>query len=281
MVARTHTLGGRGGHSPRVVRTLREALAIRAGEPDATVVAGGTDVMVSVNAGRSFPQQWLDVRHIAELQRVERHNEQIVIGAAVTFATIERELLSEVPALAAAARTVGSVQIRNRATIGGNLATASPAGDSLPVLAACDATVEVASAARGTRLVSLDRFLLGPKTTSLAPDELVVAVHLRRPRGRQAFLKVGHRAAMAIAVCSLAARWDPDRVDTGVGIGAVAPRAVAVPDAAASLATGVTATEFAEAVVAAARPIDDHRASAAYRRHALGVLARRVHAWLQ
>jgi CO/xanthine dehydrogenase FAD-binding subunit len=202
------------------------------------------------------------------------------VGACVTFARIERELAEAAPALAEAARTVGSVQIRNAATIGGNLSTASPAGDALPVLACYDAEVELASV-RGTRTVPLGEFLVGPKRTDLGADELVVGVHLRRTAGRQAFAKVGTRAAMVIARCSLAARVDPTTGDAGVGIGAVAPRALAVPAAADVLAAGGSVDDFVAAVVSAAAPIDDMRTTAAYRRHALAVLARRMHGWLR
>ncbi|MCU1375224.1 MAG: carbon monoxide dehydrogenase, partial [Actinomycetia bacterium] len=199
-------------------RSLADALAVRADDPDRTVVAGGTDLMVAVNAGRLRPTSWLSLRRVPELQRVERRGQSLFVGAGVTFARIEHELAEAVPALAEAARTVGSVQIRNAATIGGNLSTASPAGDALPVLACYDAEVEVASV-RGTRIVPLDEFLVGPKRTTLGPDELVVGVHLRRPTGRQAYAKVGPRAAMVIARCSLAARVDRATGDAGVGVG--------------------------------------------------------------
>jgi CO/xanthine dehydrogenase FAD-binding subunit len=259
-------------------RTLAGALTARSDDRRRVVVAGGTDVMVDVNAGRRSPSGWLSLRHVAELQRVERRDGSLFLGAGVTFTRIERELADAAPALAQAARTVGSAQIRNAATIGGNLVTASPAGDALPVLAACDAHVEVASV-RGTRVVPLDDFLLGPKRTALADDELLVGVHLRRTGGRQAFAKVGPRGAMVIARCSLAARLDGD--DAGVGIGAAGPRAVAVPEAAAVLAAGGSADDFADAVVASAAPIDDGRATAAYRLQALAVVARRMHGWVR
>ncbi|MCU1378016.1 MAG: carbon monoxide dehydrogenase [Acidimicrobiales bacterium] len=261
-------------------RTLAAALAVRADDPVRTVVAGGTDLMVGVNAGRLRPSSWLSLRRVPELQRIERHGSSLFVGACVTFARIERELVDTAPALAAAARTVGSVQIRNAATIGGNLSTASPAGDSLPVLACYHAEVEVASV-RGTRIVPIGEFLVGPKRTDLGADELVVGVHLRRTTGEQAFAKVGPRAAMVIARCSLAARVDRTTGDAGVGIGAVAPCALAVPAAAEILASGGSVDDFVAAVVSAAAPIDDLRAPAAYRHHALAVLARRMHGWLQ
>jgi CO/xanthine dehydrogenase FAD-binding subunit len=220
------------------------------------------------------------LRHVDELRRVEHRGSSLFVGAGVTFARIERELAVDAPALAQAARMVGSVQIRNAATIGGNLVTASPAGDSLPVLACYGAEVEVASV-RGSRVLALREFLVGPKLTALAGDELVVGVHLPHTSGQQAFAKVGPRAAMVIARCSLAARVDRAIGEGGVGIGAVGPQALAVPAAADVLVAGGPAEEFVAAVVSAAAPIEDHRASAAYRRHALSVLARRMHGWLQ
>jgi CO/xanthine dehydrogenase FAD-binding subunit len=158
-------------------RTLDEAVDLLAARPHLRVVNGGTDVMVGVNAGTTSVEGWLNLRHIDELGRIERVERGLRIGGGVTFATIEQHLEAEVPALAMAARTVGSRQIRSVGTIGGNLATASPAGDSLPPLLICEAEVELLSP-RGTRWVPLADFLLGPKRSLLATDELVAAVVL-------------------------------------------------------------------------------------------------------
>lgn len=240
------------------------------------MVAGGTDVMVAANDGRLTPAGWISLRRIAELRSVEGSPASgWHIGAGVSHATLCAR--SDLPALAAAARTVGGPQIRAAGTIGGNVMTASPAGDTLPVLLCLDAEVELRSAT-STRRLALAEFLLGPKRTARHPGELLTAVHLPPAGGAQAFAKLGPRSAMAIAVCSLAVRADPAAGVARVAIGASAPTARRCPTAEAALLAGADAAAFAEAVRADADPIDDHRATAAYRRHALGVLARRLHA---
>jgi CO/xanthine dehydrogenase FAD-binding subunit len=179
------------------------------------------------------------------------------------------ELAELLPALAEASRTVGSPQIRNRGTIGGNLGTASPAGDALPPLLMEGAEVEVASV-RGVRSMPLAEFLVGPKRNALAEDELVVAVVVRSSGAPQTFMKVGPRNAMVIAVCSLALATDRDRGEIRAAFGSAAPvpRLVTAPLE--------EADGFPELVAAAASPIDDIRGTAAYRSHALRVLARRA-----
>jgi CO/xanthine dehydrogenase FAD-binding subunit len=198
------------------------------------------------------------------------------------------DIAAAAPALAHAARTVGSPQIRNAGTIGGNLATASPAGDTLPVLVALDAVVELAST-RGTRAMPVTEFLTGPKRTALAPDELIVGVRVPLWRGPQQVRKVGVRNAMVIAVASLALVLDLDRLSVGVGLGSVGPVPLDAPEASTWLADRLRwlperavlddrriGDEFAAMVAAAARPIDDHRGGAEYRRHAVEVMARRA-----
>src|SRR5581483_7497855 len=186
-------------------------------------------------------------------------------------------------------------QIRNRGTLGGNLGTASPAGDSLPVLAAHDAEVVLISAARGERSVPWDAFLVGVKRTSARPDELILGARWRALGGPQSFSKVGTRNAMVIAVVSLCFALDPEARTARVALGSVAPTVVRAPEAEAFLAAafedagvwddpgapvpGGTVEAFAERVVAATRPIDDVRGSAAYRRHAVRVLAQRALRW--
>jgi len=274
--------------SVTVPDTLDAAVAALAADPDATVLAGGTDLMVEVNDGRRALGHVVAVGRLPELAGIDVRESTVVIGAATTFARLERPPVADiVPALAYAARTVGSPQIRNAATIGGNLATASPAGDSLPVLVALGATVEVASA-RGRRLVPITEFFVRAKRSALEGDELVVAVHVPRRRGRQDYLKVGVRNAMVIAVASLAIAVDLDARAVGVGLGSVGPTPIAVPDACAWVAERATwhpdrlavadadVVEFAARVAAAARPIDDHRSTAAYRSRAVEVLARRA-----
>jgi len=192
-----------------------------------------------------------------------------------------------------AARTVGSPQIRNRGTIGGNLGSASPAGDCHPSLLAAGAEVEVASV-RGIRLIPIDGFFTGVKRSALAPDELITAVWIRPPSGPEQFAKIGTRNAMVIAVAAFGLALHPDRRGVGTGIGSAAPTPVRAGEAEAFLAGALdelglwesrqvlpssAVTEFGSLVSAAARPIDDVRGTAAYRRHALAVLARRTLTW--
>lgn len=259
--------------------TIADACRARADHLDLVVVAGGTDVMVPVNEGDEAPQGWLSLRRVPALRGLSSDDGSVRIGATTTFATLAGSSARRLPALQQAARTVGSPQIRNAATVGGNVATASPAGDALAVLLCYDALVRLASV-RGQRAVPLAELLVGPKMTAIEPDELIVAVEVRRWRGPQAYAKVGARNAMAIAICSLAARIDPDRREARVAIGSAAPTARRIPVAESLLAERAPVEEFAEAVMTGASPIDDHRGTAAYRRHALGVLARRQYAWL-
>ena len=269
---------------------LDRALAALDREPDALVLAGGTDVMVAVNAGSLRFDSVVALRAIDELKQVEVDADRglVRIGAGVTYTRLlAGDVVSTVPALAQAARTVGSPQIRNAGTIGGNLATASPAGDTLPVLVALDARVEIASVA-GRRTVPVQELLTGPKRTSLRPGELITAVLVPIVRGHQEYRKVGVRNAMVIAVASVAAVVDLDHRSVAIGLGSVGPVPLRAADAEAWMAgrlgwhdDGIALDEradldqFAALVAAAARPIDDHRGSAAYRRHAVGVMAAR------
>jgi CO/xanthine dehydrogenase FAD-binding subunit len=271
-----------------VPTALADALAALADAPDSLVLAGGTDLMVQVNEGvrRPAPGPVLALAGVPELRGVRREGEELVVGAGVTYTELMAEPTAGLaPALAQAARTVGSPQIRNAGTIGGNLGTASPAGDTLPVLVALAARVELASA-DGLRTLAIADFLTGPKSTALGPGELVTAVRVPVARGPQEYLKVGVRNAMVIAVASVAMVVDRDAGTVGVGLGSVGPTALPAPDACAWLVdqpdwdqdavTDELADEFAVRVAAAARPIDDHRGRASYRRHAVGVLARRA-----
>lgn len=267
-----------------VPRSLEEALELRAARPEAVPVGGGTDLWVELNAHRAAPAALLDLSRVAELARWRYVERAVVVGAGMTFARIAREL-DGFAALAQAARTVGSPAIRNRATIGGNLATASPAGDSLPVLLAYDATVVLASV-RETRRLPVAEFLVGPKQTALAADELIVAVEWRPTAGTGSFSKVGVRNAMVIAVASVALQTDEDALEVRLALGSVGPTPLRASDAEALLADlswddlpAQALHEFGSLAAAAARPIDDVRGSAAYRRHAIGVLAQRSLAW--
>lgn len=270
-------------------RTLEEALEAKAARPEAVPVAGGTDLMVDVNFGRSHPATLLDLSRVAELKRRRRETGHVFVGAGMTFAAIARELREFRP-LVEAARSIGSPQIRNRATIGGNLATGSPAGDSIPVLAAYDASVVLASRARERR-VPWQEFFVGPKRTALAPDELIVGVEWSPVDGQGSFAKVGTRNAMVIAIAGVCLQLDSSARTVRLALGAVAPTVVRAPEAESFAADVVpwdepeqpvqadAAAEFGRLAASAARPIDDVRGSAAYRRHAVNVLSRRALAW--
>ncbi|GAA3867993.1 FAD binding domain-containing protein [Streptomyces sedi] len=270
--------------------TWREALAVKAAHPEAVPLAGGTDLMVEINLDRRRPELLLDLSRLAELRDWRRESGTVRIGAGVPYRTVIDRLAVELPALAMAARTVGSPQIRNRATLAGNLGTASPAGDAHPALLVAGAEVEVASA-RGTRTLPVEEFSLGPKRNALAPDELIRSVAVRAATGPQQFAKVGPRNAMVIAVCAVALALRPDTRTVRAAIGSAAPTPLRAREAEEFLngvlaegghwATGrppppAAATRFAALVAAACAPVDDVRGSADYRRHAVRVLARRT-----
>ena len=273
--------------------TWEQALAMKAAQPDAVPIAGGTDLMVALNFDRARPQAILDLTRVPELRDWEADDGRLRIGAGVTYTRLIEELGDRLPGLAMASRTVGSPQIRNRGTVGGNLGTASPAGDGLPPLYVSDAEVELASAT-GTRRLPVAEFVTGPKRQSAREDELIAAFHLPAATGPQQFAKIGTRNAMVIAVCSLALAIWPERRAVCACIGSAGPTPIRADEAEAFIA-GVLDEEglwegrgalapsalerFGELVAAAAAPIDDVRGSAAYRRHALGVLARRTLTW--
>lgn len=250
-------------------RSLDEALGLKAEQPDAVPIEGGTDVMVELNFDRARPTTLLNLNEVEELKGWSRENGTLRLGAGLTYTQVRKELREELPALAEASRTVGSPQIQNRGTIGGNLGTASPAGDALPPLLVEGAEVEVASR-RGTRRLPLQEFLVGPKRNALEPDELIVAVLLQPSGARQTFMKIGPRNAMVIAVCSLALAADRERGELRASFGSAGP----VPGLV--VAPLEARDEFPEQVAAAASPIDDVRGTAAYRRHALHVLTKRA-----
>ena len=246
-------------------RSLEEALRLKAERPGAAPIQGGTDVMVDLNFDRERPSLLLNLNEVAELGGWSRENGTIRLGAALTYSeAMESPLADALPALAEASRTVGGPQIRNRATVGGNLGTASPAGDALPPLLIADAVVELASV-RGVRTMALTEFLTGPKTNALAADELITGVHVRADAGAQTFMK-----AMVISVVSLALGVDEERGELRAAYGSAGPVPLLV-----TAPVGERET-FAERVAAAASPIDDIRGSAAYRRHALKVLTTRA-----
>ena len=276
-----------GGVTVTIARTLNAACAALAADPGALVLAGGTDLMVEVNRGGRTVGDVVVIDRVPELQGWDREGDVLRLGASLTYAEMaDPALASLVPALAQAARTVGSPQIRAAGTIGGNLATASPAGDTLPVLAALDAEVEIRSH-QGHRTVPVDEFVIGVKANDLAPGELIAAVRVPVLDGPQEFLKVGPRNAMVISVASLALVVDRVGRTVRVGLGSVAPVPLRAIEAEVMIAArldwvgGRSPTihdveRFAELVVNATRPIDAHRGSADDRRHSGGVLARRA-----
>ncbi|HEX7463417.1 MAG TPA: FAD binding domain-containing protein [Actinomycetota bacterium] len=274
--------------------TLEEALEMRAANPQAVPIAGGTDLMVAVNFDAIRPELMIDLTRLPELGTWDLEDGVLFVGAGMTYSRIIREL-PQMRALAQASRSVGSPQIRNRGTLGGNLGTASPAGDSLPVLAVHDAEVVLVAAGGRERSVPWDEFLVGVKRTSLEPHELILGARWRPLGGPESFSKVGMRNAMVIAVASLCFALDPLTRTARVALGSVAPTVIRAPeaeaflgeameragawdDASASLSEEVV-EGFAERVAASARPIDDIRGSAGYRRRAVGVLARRALSW--
>ena len=270
-----------------------EALAMKAALPNAVPIAGGTDVMVEINLDHRRPEVVIDLSRVMALKEWGMEDGRVRVGAGVTYTRLIDELGDRLPGLAMASRTVGSPQIRNRGTVGGNLGTASPAGDSHPVLLATDAIVELASLA-GTRRVPANEFFVGPKRSAARPDELIAAFLVEPAAGAQQFSKVGTRNAMVIAVCSFAIALDPPHRHVGTGIGSAGPTPLRATAAERFLEAVLdeqnlwehrkevnysAVARFGELVAAAAQPIDDVRGTAAYRRHALGVLARRSFTW--
>jgi CO/xanthine dehydrogenase FAD-binding subunit len=271
-----------------------EALAAKAEHPDAVPIAGGTDVMVEINFDRRRPAQLLDLSRITELHEWETGEKEVALGACVPYTRIIEHLRRELPGLALAAHTVGSPQIRNRGSVGGNLGAASPAGDSHPPLLTAGAQIE-AESVRGSRRIPVEDFFTGVKRNALADDELIKRVHIKKASGPQQFSKIGTRNAMVIAVCGFSVALHPGRRTVRAAVGSAAPtpfRAVAAEEflGAALDEEGLwesgrelppsLAQRFAALCSAACNPIDDVRGSAAYRRHAVGVMARRTLGWV-
>jgi CO/xanthine dehydrogenase FAD-binding subunit len=267
-----------------VAANLGEALA----DPEATYIAGGTDLMVGINFGRERPEHVVSIRGLEELQQVSVDGRQ-TFGGGVTYTRLLEALGERSPAMVQAARTIGSPQIRNAGTIGGNLGTCSPAGDTLPVLAALDATI-VLRTASGERRVPFSGYMFGPRKSERRPGEVVYAVEWEDAGPSQAFLKAGTRNAMVIAVANLAMVVDRRRRAVRVALGSVGPtilRATAAEELAADLydesgwdrplkVSEAAAARFGELAAAAAQPIDDQRGTARYRRHIVAVMGRRA-----
>jgi CO/xanthine dehydrogenase FAD-binding subunit len=273
--------------------TWPEALQMKAAHPQAVPIQGGTDVMVELNFDRYRPEYLLDLTRVSELAQWAPDNGHIRLGAGVSYTRVITELGDRLPGLAMASRTVGSPQIRNRGTVGGNLGAASPAGDSHPALLAAYAHVEVESV-RGARQIPAEEFYTGVKRNALGPDELIKAVLIAPPAGPQQFCKIGTRNAMVISVAAFGLALHPDREAVGTGIGSAAPtprRALAAEQFLAQSLTDdglwesrgalpdATGRHFADLVADAASPIDDVRGTARYRVHSLSVMARRALVW--
>jgi CO/xanthine dehydrogenase FAD-binding subunit len=266
-----------------------EALEVRAAHPGAVPIFGGTDVMVDLNFDRKRPEAILDLTPVPEIQEWAEEDGRLRVGAGVTYTRIIAELGDRLPGLAMASRTVGSPQIRNRGSVGGNLGTASPAGDALPPLYASNAEVELAST-EGVRRVPVTEFITGPKRNSLKPNELIAAFHIPEAEGPQQFAKIGPRNAMVIAVCAFSLALNPEQRRVGACLGSAAPTPVRASEAEGFIG-GVLEWEsraeideaglmrFGEMVAAAARPVSDVRGTADYRAHAVSVLARRTLKW--
>lgn len=270
-----------------------DALTIKASRPKALPITGGTDVMVELNFDLHRPAGLLDLTRIPELTDWAVDGQWVRLGAGVTYSRVITELGTLLPGLAMAARTVGSPQIRNRGTVGGNLGAASPAGDSHPALLAAGAEVELASV-RGIRRMPVEQFYTGVKRNALDPDELIAAVLVPRAAGPQQFCKIGTRNALVIAVSAFGLALHPDRRSVGTGIGSAAPTPRRAAGAERFLTdalqeSGLWDTRdplpdaltrgFGQRVRDDATPIDDVRGSAAYRLHSLSVMARRSLTW--
>lgn len=271
-----------------VPNSLSDAIAALADNPDALVLAGGTDAMVEVNSGHRKPAHVIAINRVSELRSwtYDPVAATVHIGSGVTYAELMESPVAELlPALAEASRTVGSPQIRHAGTLGGNLGTCSPAGDGLPVVSALDGVVHLASAA-GERSISVHEFMVGVKRTARRPGELITGVTLPVLTGWQGYSKVGVRNAMVIALASTCLATDLEGRNVRLALGSVGPTVLRCAEAEAFAATAVSfearsvsvadARRFGELAAAASRPIDDHRATAEYRRHAICVLASRL-----
>jgi CO/xanthine dehydrogenase FAD-binding subunit len=269
-----------------VPETLDEACAALDSHPDATLMAGGTDLMVGINAGRVRPGHIIAIGRLNASKWFNISERAVTFDAGMPYSAMTKGHLADlVPILAQAARTIGSPQIRNAGTLGGNLGTASPAGDGVAALVALDAHVSLRSVG-GTRTVAAADFVTGPRATVRAPNEIITHISVPVLHGPQEFLKVGTRNAMVIAVASAALVVDPSERVIRLALGSVGPKVLRCP-AAEEFATahvdwdslrsdGESAAEFGRLAATEARPIDDHRSTAAYRRHAVAVIARRA-----
>ena len=269
-----------------IASSTEDLCELLAEDPSRQLLAGGTDFMVEVNFRHRDVSEVIAIDRIEELKQWRHDGDSVLIGSCVTYREIEHGALSTlIPALAQSARTIGSPQIRNTGTIGGNLATASPAGDMIPVLLALGALVNVRSRS-GVRQLQVDELITGVKTNSLREDEFIESVRVPVLRGPQEFLKVGPRNAMVISVSSLAMVTDIDREYIGIALGSVSASPCRSKDAEYFISENIdwnsmtvrsgAIENFERLIRESANPIDDHRSSSAYRTHTIGVLGRRA-----
>jgi xanthine dehydrogenase small subunit len=257
----------------REPRSVADALKMLRDEDALVPLAGATDLYVALNFGTLPGTRFVDLWRLAALRKIERRDGVLSIGALATYTQIikSRHVRAQAPMLVEAARQIGGVQIQNRGTIGGNIANASPAGDTLPVLAALDAVVVLRSTS-GERRVPFGEFYTGYRATVRRPDELIVAVEIASVAGKQWFRKVGTRAAQAISKVVMAAvRAERPRI----ALGSVGPTVVRARRTEEALGAGASAEEAARVLEAEITPIDDVRSTAEYRTTVAGNLLRR------
>ncbi len=260
--------------------TVNEALQLRADHPEATILAGGTDVMVFIEGGTLRPESVLNIWPCKDMKGIESTDKGFRIGALSTWTDVG--LCAELPpALRECAATVGAAQIQNRGTVGGNIANASPAGDSLPLWLVLDAQFELGSI-RGRRMVAASEFWTGYRTTALAADELLLAVHIScDPTDEIVYRKVGTRMAQSISKVVLGGRLrvrDGIVTEARVAMGSVAPVPLRLTSVEAALTGRPISAEAADRVHDDIQPIDDVRSTADYR---VAVAARIVRSWLE
>ena len=271
-----------------VAKELNTALAALREHHDARLIQGGTDLMVEINFNHVKPTTMISLRDVASLRTIRRDQPgTLSIGSGVPYSVIEGEpVLSEIPALAQAARTVGSPQIRAAGSLGGNLGTCSPAGDTLPVMFALDAMIHL-NTLDSTRVVSIHDFMTGVKRSVRQQDEIITSIDFPIINGWQGYSKVGVRNAMVISVASACLVADRENANVRIALGSVGPTIIRCREAEAWLKTSQdlsagqsisldVANEFGRRAAGESSPIDDHRSTAQYRRHAISVLASRL-----
>ena len=272
-----------------IPQSLHDALAAATANPDAQIIQGGTDLMVEVNFNHRKPTDVIALRRVDEIRNyvVTADKKNVVIGSGLPYREMEHgELAKLLPALAQAARTVGSPQIRAAGSIGGNLGTCSPAGDALPVLSALDAVINLQTATT-SREISVHDFMVGVKRNARQPGELIVSTTLPIINGWQGYAKVGVRNAMVISIASCCLVIDREKGSIGVALGSVGPTIIRCRETEQWLAMQIDLKnisivapnllkEFGDRVAKESKPIDDHRSTAAYRRHAVATLSRRL-----